>query len=247
MKRRAPLRGLAASPERVELPASTARYLTAVLRLGPGDEVELFDPSAGVVADATLEASSAGGALFARVGPRRPSDAAAGEAEITLLYALSKGDKVDAVVRDAAELGAARVVVVVVERSVVRLEGPRAEERAARWRRVADEAARQAGRSRAPVVEGPLELDVALAKAAPGACAIVLDPAAELPLRAPVEEALADAKPVVLAIGPEGGFTGAEIEAMERAGFVRARFGAGVLRTETAATAAMGAVRALEG
>ncbi len=238
--RRAPLRGLAAGA--TVLPPRTAHYLRGVLRLGPGDRIELFDPDAGTRAEAELAEED--GALVARVGELRAEPSALCPA--ALLYAMAKGDKVDAVVRDAAELGAEALHLVAAARSVSRLDEARAAERLARYRRVAEEAARQSGSARAPRIEGPAALGDALARLAPGGARIVLHPAADAPLRALLEDAVAARAPVVFAIGPEGGWTDAELAAMDAAGFVRARLAGCVLRTETAATAALAALRAFE-
>lgn len=238
--RRAPVRGLAAGA--AVLPPRTAHYLGAVLRLGPGDRVELFDPDAGTRAEAVL--AEEGGALVARVGELHAAPPSLCPA--TLIYAMAKGDKVDAVVRDAAELGAAAVHLVAASRSVARLDEGRAAERLARYRRVAEEAARQSGQARAPRIEGPAPLGEALAALPDGGARIVLHPAADAPLRALLEDAVARRADVTFAIGPEGGWTDGELGAMEAAGFVRARLAGGVLRTETAATAALAALRAFE-
>lgn len=241
MLRRAPLRGLRAGE--VVVPAATDHYLTRVLRLSEGDRVELFDPEVGVAAIATLGPSTEGG-LVVRVGEPTPAPTPA--VACTLIYALSKGDKVDAVVRDATELGAAAVVVAVTERSVIRLDEARSRERLARWERVASEASRQCGRAAAPAVRGPLALADALASVDAGATRVALSPHATAPLGPILADVVRARGALALAVGPEGGFSDREMRELAEGGFVAARLGASVLRTETVAAAALGALRVYE-
>jgi 16S rRNA (uracil1498-N3)-methyltransferase len=143
-------------------------------------------------------------------------------------------------VQKATELGAARIVPFAAERSVVRLDRDRGEERARRWRRIAEEAARQCGRADVPDVAAPLPLDAALATLAPGAVPVVFHPGG-----APLA-ALAAPGPagVAAVVGPEGGLTGGEVAACERAGALRAGLGPRVLRAETAAIVAVALLQA---
>jgi 16S rRNA (uracil1498-N3)-methyltransferase len=220
-------------PGRARLTASARHYLGEVLRLPVGAAVEVFDGRGGRYAG-RLEAGLEAVAL----GPRE--DARGAGAEIALLFALAKGEKTDLVVQKATELGAARIVPFAADRSVVRLDGERAGERARRWRRIAEEAARQCGRADVPDVAAPLPLEDALASLAPGAIPVVFHPGgaplAELP--APGPGGLA------AVVGPEGGLTEAELAACERAGARRAGLGPRVLRAETAAIVAVALLQA---
>lgn len=232
------LRRVLVPPDRIEggrarLPAPARHYLGEVLRLGAGAAVEVFDGRGGRYAG-RLEP----GLETVALGPRE--DAGGAGVEIALLFALAKGEKVDLVVQKATELGAARIVPFAAERSVVRLDGERAEERARRWRRIAEEASRQCGRADVPDVASPAPLDAALASLAPGAVPVVFHPGGAA-LRA-----LAQPGPAGLAavVGPEGGFTDGELRACERAGAVRAALGPRVLRAETAAIVAVALLQA---
>ncbi|MEZ4293526.1 MAG: RsmE family RNA methyltransferase [Polyangiaceae bacterium] len=122
---------------------------------------------------------------------------------MTLVQAVGKGDKMDAIVRDATELGATRVVPVVAERSVVRAEDVAS--RAARWRRIAIEAARQCGRGDAPRVDAPVVLGEALAglpvETGLGVCLV---PGAA-PGLGDALRGLAAGASVTIVVGPEGG------------------------------------------
>ncbi len=231
------LRRVHLPPERIEggrgrLTPQARHYLAEVLRLTPGAEVEVFDGRGGRYAgrlDAGLESVS--------LGPREEGRAPA--AELALLFALAKGEKVDLVVQKATELGVARIVPFAAARSVVRLEGPKGEERARRWRRIAEEAARQCGRSDVPEVAAPLPLAGALAALSPGSAAVVFQPGgASLAMLPP------PAAGIAAVVGPEGGLDEDELRACELAGAARASLGPRVLRAETAAIVAVALLQA---
>ncbi len=239
---RVPALGLTAAGGRVALDADTSRYVARVHRLGPGDALVLFDPEAALEADArVVEAGKRD--VVVEAGPAREASVRA-RRRVTLLQATGKGDKLDAIVRDATELGATSIVPVVAARSVSR---PAAEERRSdRWRRIALEAARQCGRGDAPSVEAPAPLLDAVARFAPeaGTLGLCLDPAAAAPIGV-VLRASEDGSPVVILVGPEGGLDEGEMAAAERAGFQRVSLGPIVLRTETVCAAVLGALAAL--
>ena len=234
---RVPLAELAAA-ERT-LPDDVGRYVSRVHRLGAGAALAFFDPEAGLEADGVVLRADRDGVRVS-VGPPRPTTRRP-PWPLVLLQALGKGDKVDAVVRDATELGATAVWVVATARSVPRVEATRR----ARWERIATEAARQCERGDRPTLRGPVPLDEALtaSEAGPAPLRVCLDPRAERSLTDVSRE-----RPwsgAVVLIGPEGGLDDDELARADAAGFVRVRFGAFVLRTETAATAVLGALVAL--
>ena len=225
-------------PERIEvgrgrLTPEARHYLADVLRLGAGAEVEVFDGAGGRYPGRLEE-----GLETVALGPRE--DARSGGPEIALLFALAKGDKVDLVVQKATELGAARIVPFAAARSVVRLEGARGEERARRWRRIAEEAARQCGRADVPAVAAPLGLGAALAALPPGTVPFVFHPGGS-----PLSHAEAGgARGLAAVVGPEGGLADEELEACRGARAVRVSLGPRVLRAETAAIVAVALLQA---
>lgn len=223
---------------RVPLDRAERHYLVDVLRLQPGACFEVFDGQGGRYA-ATL-----GDDGCASLGPRQ-DEGAAGRA-IVLAQALAKGEKMDLVVQKATELGASSIAPFAASRCVVRLEGKKAEERVARWRRIAEEASRQSGRADVPEVlpiQGFAELlDTAKGQ---GARALVLFEQ-EKALR--FSQALADSPgPVVVVVGPEGGFTDDEIALACARGAQAVTLGRRILRTETAGFAALAIARFLDG
>ena len=230
------LRRVHLPPERIDgerglLGAEARRYLADVLRLAPGAEVEVFDGRGG-----RYRAEIEPGFEAVRLGPREAVPAA--PLELALVVALAKGEKMDLVVQKATELGVARVLPFEAERSVVRLDPARADERAERWRRIAAEASRQCGRADVPEVRAPSALGAALAALPPSAPAVVFHPGGGgLPAPGP-------AASIAAIVGPEGGLTDAEVRACEAMGAVRAGLGPRVLRAETAAIVAVALLQA---
>jgi 16S rRNA (uracil1498-N3)-methyltransferase len=223
------------APERIAgarglLGPEARRYLADVLRLAPGARIEVFDGRGGRY-DAHIEE----GFEAVRLGPRE--DVPAPGVEIALLAALAKGEKMDLVVQKTTELGVARILPFAAERSVVRLDASRGEERAARWRRIAEEAARQSGRADVPEVRPPVPLAQALADLAPGTRAFVFHPGGGR-----VDAGAAASLAAV--VGPEGGLTDAELRDCEEAGALRASLGPRTLRAETAAIVAVALLQA---
>lgn len=218
------------SAGRAALTDEARHYLRDVLRLLPGAAVEVFD-GAGAAYDATLGDGFDALVLGARREARRAG------AAVALLFALSKGEKMDLVVQKATELGVSAVAPFAAARSVVRLDAERGAERAARWRRIAGEAARQCGRADVPEILAPASLAAALAALPPGAAAYVFHPGGA-PLGSAAHPA-SGAAVYAAVVGPEGGLTDAEVEACERAGARRAGLGPRVLRAETAAIVAV--------
>ncbi|HKC60907.1 MAG TPA: 16S rRNA (uracil(1498)-N(3))-methyltransferase [Myxococcales bacterium] len=224
--------------ELVRLDPSQSRHLELVLRLGPGAEVEVFDGRGSSWA-ARIELA---GVL--RLGARKASEP--GGADVWLAQALAKGEKLDLVVQKATELGATRILPLAVERSAVRLDDERAGRRTSRLRRIAQEAARQSGRSDVPAVDAPCTLAelAGLLRADPGRRGLLLDPE-EREVR--LAQAARGASRLLLAIGPEGGFTPAERAQAAEAGFTPVSLGRRVLRTETAGLAALAILQHLAG
>lgn len=223
---------------RLELDEGTSRYVVRVHRLGPGAPLLLFDPEAGLEATAELVSDRLPRAEI-EVGEVTATAARPGW-RVTLLQAIGKGDKPEQVVRDATVLGAQRVVFVETERCVARASGA---DRRLRERRVAVEAARQAGRGDLPELVGPRRLAATLADMATAEHKLVCGWASDAePLLVALESWLPEQE-LVLLIGPEGGLTSGEVQAARQAGFRPVSLGAFVLRTETAATVALGIVQ----
>ena len=237
---RAPVPGLAAGERTLE--GGVAHYLAHVLRLRAGSEFVAFDPTAGTEADAVV-VHIEGDSMAVRFGAPRAGRAPP-QRSLTWIQGFAKADKCDAIVRDATELGATRIVVATTRRSVVRLDDARATARLMRWTRIAEEAARQCGRSEAPARRSAGRLGgCARAEWTPWPRASVCGSARAGPSRPPLFEALARGAALAFACGPEGGIEDDEVEVATARGWEAASLGPLVLRTETVAAAVLGAVR----
>lgn len=237
----------------VELARETGAHLAKVLRARRGDELVLFNGD-GREFSGSIDAVR-GSQVSASIGASRQIDRES-PCSLTLVQCVPRGDRMDFIVQKATELGAARIVPVMSQRSVVRLDSTQAASKQAHWRAVAVSACEQCGRNRLPTVEAPQPLLNYLGALAPpqlvageAAAAVgrylrlVLEPEADAGHqngKQPVDiEALGAVAGAEIAIGPEGGFTPEELEAFQLAGFSRAALGPRILRTETAAIAAI--------
>ncbi len=220
------------------LPTAVAHHAERVLRLAVGDAVTLFDGRGGECA-ATLLAL--GKQPLARLGPRQEADRESPLA-ITLVQALASGDKMDWVVQKAVELGAVAIQPVAAERSVLKLTGDRAAKRVAHWQQIAVSACEQSGRNRVPAVGEIVPLARYLAQSFDGTRMILAPGAAGALARKGRPTG-----PLAILIGPEGGWSPAELQLAERAGCAPLALGPRVLRTETAGLAALAALQTLWG
>ncbi len=220
------------------LPDAARDHLRA-RRLRPGDSLTVFD-GAGASAEARLEHLDKRGAQ-ARIVRLAEGDPAAA-LPITLVQGMGKGDAMDIVVQKATELGVASVRPVYTDNAVVRLKGDRAVRKQEHWQRIAISACEQCGRNTLPSVASPQTLaDATAAMATVQGVVITADAARGMGSLA------RPGGPMVLAVGPEGGFSHREIERLTGAGWQACRLGPRVLRMETAAIAGLTAIGLLFG
>jgi 16S rRNA (uracil1498-N3)-methyltransferase len=222
---------------RCRLPPAKAHHIAHVLRLAAGDAVVLFDGRGGAW-DGRI-AAIARGEVEVQIGGARAEDRES-PLVVTLAQAVSSGERMDYTVQKAVELGVHAIQPLLAERCVVRLSGERAHKRVAHWQAVASSACEQCGRNTVPEVRPLIGLREWLsgAAAAPG-LRLLLAPQATLRLH----ELERPAGGVTLLAGPEGGFAAGEIDDVLRAGFRTLRLGPRVLRSETAAVAALAALQ----
>jgi 16S rRNA (uracil1498-N3)-methyltransferase len=223
-----------------QLPEEAAHHAVHVLRLRAGEALTLFDGRGGEYAGrvAAIERLRVTVDVLAHQALERESPLA-----VTLVQGVSSSEKMDFTVQKATELGVAALQPVVAARSAGRITAERAAQKRAHWQRVAIAACEQCGRNRVPPVLAPSTLEAYCRQAAPPG-ALLLSPEARLGLRAAATRLRGAA---TLAAGPEAGFTAAEEAMLAQAGFVPVRLGPRVLRTETAALAALAALNALAG
>lgn len=234
------------------LPAAAAAHVARVLRLRPGAALTLFDGAGGEYEAIILDSGRDG--VRVSVGAHRPVEREARIA-VTLLQALPRGERMDWMVQKATELGAAAIVPVISDHSVVQLDAAARERKRGHWQAVAIGACEQCGRNRLPHIQAAVEFEQACAQAADAArsaAAGTSAAAAALLMLAPaatgtLSTALAGCANVTLLIGPEGGFSERELAIARHHGFQACSLGTRVLRTETAPVAALAAIAALSG
>jgi 16S rRNA (uracil1498-N3)-methyltransferase len=216
---------LPGSDERCELGAEAAQH-AHVLRLGPGDELALFDGQGGSVVARIAELGRrslvcvvSGPRVQAERGPR-----------LVLVQCVPRGAKLDEIVRMTTEIGVSAIHLALSERVIAKAASERAEHKLERLSRIAIEAARQAEQAYLPDMTAPRPLAEVLREAPAGAyrCALLERSASPLPAALPAEEAW-------ILVGPEGGFSERDRGEIASAGFAGVSLGRSILRTETAA------------
>ncbi len=223
------------SGEAAALTGDNARHLAQVLRARVGEQ---FD----IAADGRVRLGTVTRVADERVEFSLGEEVAAqsvGAVRVELLLAVFKFDRMEWAIEKAVELGVVRVTPVIARRTDAHLASAAAK-RVARWRKIAKEAAQQSRRADVPEIAEPVKLKSALeVTAADSGQRIVL---AESERGFSLVEAL-KAKPqatsILVAVGPEGGWTPDEVELFSEKGWVSASLGATILRAETAAIAAL--------
>jgi len=220
------------------LPEDSAHHGVHVLRIRTGDDITLFNGRGGEYAArvASIERLKVLVDLLEHRALERESPL-----RMVLVQGVSAGERMDFTIRKAVELGAAEIHPVLAASSVARPKGERAAARHAHWQKIAIAACEQCGRNRIPPVR-PL-VAVADYRADGAGTRILLAPDAQLRF----SQACKAGEDFTIAAGPEAGFSAEESARLADAGFVPARLGTRVLRTETAGIAALAALSALRG
>lgn len=222
----------------IALPESATAHLLRVLRLRVGDACVLFNGDGHDYPATLLQADKRGGT--ARIEGRIAVNVES-PLRILLLQGIARGEKMDLILQKATELGVAGFIPVDSERSEVKLDAQRMEKRLAHWRGVVTAACEQCGRAAVPAVQPPETIADACKSLPDTALRLSLDPQAthgiaDLPADRP--------DTVVIAIGPEGGWSPRDRSQLAAQGFSGLRLGPRILRTETAGLAAIAAVQA---
>jgi 16S rRNA (uracil1498-N3)-methyltransferase len=204
-----------------------AYHLSRVLRAQVGQE---FDIATGTIVRAGVVTAVSDSRVEFDLGEERSS---ATTKTITLALAVFKFDRMEWAIEKCTELGVARVIPVIAQRTESHL-AMAAAKRAERWRRIARESSEQSRRAGAPEICDPMKLKELLGVSA--ALRIVLS---ESQPGLALKDALIPAEDVILALGPEGGWTDAESKLFQDRGWTPASLGQTVLRAETAAIAAL--------
>jgi len=212
---------------------SAANHITRVLRLRSGDALTVFDGTGGEFSARIAEFRKE--SVLVSVEEHRALDRES-PLPLTLVQGISRGERMDWIIQKATELGASRIAPVFTKRSVVRLDERQAGRKLQHWRAIAIAACEQCGRNRIPDLPAPVDFfDLLAPPATPGHTQLLLSPTGDLR----IDDLKDVAKGITVLIGPEGGLEDVEQEAAIRAGFQAVRLGPRVLRTETAAIAAL--------
>jgi 16S rRNA (uracil1498-N3)-methyltransferase len=229
-----------ATGKRLVVEGSAANHITRVLRLRSGDAVTVFDGSGGEFGARIEEFRK--NSVVVMVEDHRPLDRES-PLPLTLAQGISRGERMDWVIQKATELGASRIVPLFTKRSMVRLDEKQADRKLQHWRAIAIAACEQCGRNKIPDLAAPVDFFDVLPADDSGATRLLLSPTGDLrieDLEGMGQDAHQDArKGITVLIGPEGGLEDVEQEAALAAGFKAVRLGPRVLRTETAAIAAL--------
>ncbi len=220
----------------IKLDEKASHHLARVLRASTGDSFTLFNGQGGEFAAIITHIDKK--CVHAEVIAFAPREAES-PVNICLAQGIARGEKMDFIVQKAVELGVTNITPLMTERCNVRLDQEREEKRLQHWQAVVVSACEQSGRNRIPVVLAPVAYSEWLAGVKADLC-FVLSPHVENRLD---EYQLAPQASVVLLIGPEGGLSEQEVAAAVQAGFLPLNLGPRVLRTETAAIAAIAALQ----
>lgn len=223
------------APPRVTLPVDAARYLRTVLRLQAGDEFRAFDTTGTEYrVRLTVDGDAVAGEIIETLPPRVGT-----AVELALYQGLPRGKRLPLIIQKCTELGLARLVPVQTVRSQVKIAEREAEGKAARWQKIAAEAAEQSLAAAPPVIEPALGWSEALThwreRGEPG---LLLDETLAGETQRGLRQALAElGQPAKLSVfvGPEGGFAPHEAQSARQAGLTPVALGRRILRTETAA------------
>jgi 16S rRNA (uracil1498-N3)-methyltransferase len=218
-----------------ELGPDNYKYLKQVLRLKPGNKINVFDGFGHEFAAVIKNFSS--GRVCVELGKR--IQAAGKEIRISLAQAIPKANKMDLIVKSTAELGADVIIPFTAERSISRIAGEKALLKIARWQKIAREAARCCRSSRITEISSPLSFANMLSQASGKSYKIIFW---EEESQKSIKDALTDKKfnlmnDFFVIVGPEGGFSKDEVILAKKAGFISVSLGRQILKVETAAAA----------
>ncbi len=228
-----------ASDEIFEMPESAFRHLIQVLRMTAGAELRVFNGRGGEF-EARIESVAKRSAQL-RIGLRH-DEVVESPLHVTLVQGIGKGDRMDWAIQKAVELGVSEVVPIQSERCNVNLNQERQHKRLEHWRGVMISACEQSGRTMIPHLHAVTQFEQWCTSERMGQ-AFILDPEAAQSL----PTLLAERGPISVLVGPEGGFSTAEISHASAHGCIPVRLGPRVLRTETAGLAAIALIQALRG
>ena len=249
---------ISAKENRISITGDNARYLVSVLRCKKGDELTVFDGKGNCLKTNILKADRR--EVIADVLEKFTCHTES-PVNITLMQGLLKGQKMDMVIQKTTELGVKEIMPVITERSQAKET-----RKVSRWRKIAEEASRQSGRTFIPTIHEPVEFNQFLGNVGKlkgsgetvkrglgEMIGIIFWEEGGLSLKEAVHKFSSSPihrvsdSPIHLLIGPEGGFTKKEVTSAEGKGFIVTSLGKRILRAETAAISAIALVQFLLG
>ena len=230
-----------ASERQLIVSGERARYISRVLRLKINDKLTLFDGSG---AEFSAEIAAIRKRDISLIVTGRTKRSVESPLTIHLLQGISRGDRMDLVIRKATELGVKRITPICADYSVVKFELERAKKRLKHWHSIAFSACEQCGRNIVPEITLPISLQEWIANNKNEQnIRLILKPNASVSINS---IAVAENSVTVL-VGPEGGFSDSEYALARSNNFKSIRFGPRILRTETAAIAIISTLQAIYG
>lgn len=227
----------------LQLGDDAAGHIGRVLRMQPGQQVSLFNGEGGeylcTISQANKKNVYVSVDEFHDVTSESPL-------KIHLGQGISRGEKMEFTIQKSVELGITEITPLFSERCGVKLQGERLEKKHQQWQKIAIAAAEQSGRNFIPVVHPPIKLEQWLTQPS-DETKLTLHPRAEHSIKTIDKLANFNATAMRFVVGPEGGFTDAEIAATKAADFVDIKLGPRVLRTETAALTVLSALQLVYG
>ncbi len=222
-----------------------ARYLTSVLRVKPGESLDIFD-GLGFKYSCRIIKCHKKEVIVERIKKERYS--AESSISITLAQGIAKGDKMDLIIQKSTELGVNKIIPLITERAQVRSTN-----KLERWKKIALSASQQSGRDKIPEIEGPVDFREFLSRQFPllekgekGGffnSGIIFSEAIKDRNLKGVLSAFKNTQQLTLLVGPEGGFSKDEVTTAVENGFIEASLGPRILRTETAPITAISIIQ----
>ncbi len=231
------------SGEEVSLASRDINHAYKVLRLKSGDKLVVAD-GFGLAREGEVTAASSS-EVFVKLGNKLPCSES--PLNITLFQALTKGDKMDLIIRQAVELGVNRIIPFKSKRSIPQRSKRQDEKKAERWYSKVRSAAAQCRRASLPTLEPVSSFDQILPRVGEALTLVPWEKEETVSLTSLLKQSCPAGKTVFIFIGPEGGFEKFEIEALQEAGAIAVHLGPRILRAETAATAAITLVQSAWG
>ena len=225
------------SGSEVTIEGADADQIKNVLRLKPGEEIEVLDGAGKVYAANIKEVRkdritcSIASSMSVKNEPK---------VKIAIIQSIPRESKMDFIIQKCTELGVDKIIPCVSERTIIKLDDDRKDKRLVRWQRIAKEAAEQSSRGMIPTIEEVKRFKDALKESENYDLSII---PWELEEEVSIKDLLKknkNAKSILIAIGPEGGFSKEEVELAKKSGFKPASLGKRILRTETAPVAGSG-------